>query len=451
MSKDDDRLEQWKKILRWLGIAGAAEGRNREVPRHAEPAAVESVTDLAESRVSGADHPAETAQADGPVVSVNPIGQLANRMIQHMVALAIVARVPGARISRVHLPEWGIDEQAFPTLPLPMERIEGNVAPIDDIAERMRTGKTGTAEITGYVQNMSNFLPPSAYRHVFVSNINVDGFGPNELLISLRMLEILSGNFPPYVLIPISFYREVIEETGLEPVFFGQLSASPYLDELRATFPDAKFVNGSGVIRDFEAIRRSANILISVSTFAWCAAWLSEAKRIIMPLTGLFNPVYAQIDCRGLNLIPRNDPRYEFYLFPTNVAVKEDRLGVAHAALDGRWRKIDSDQIDDIFRRRAGLHPSLDNHLSLFDEQFYLSAYPDLGRLVSGGHLSSGRDHYAMYGFRERRLPFPIEMSYLYRYPDAASGISNGDYLDLAHFHAERGAALGYVPVAATS
>ena len=285
------------------------------LPPLVEEPAARSPLPPAATDEAGPVEPAAPPEVRHPVVQVRPIGQVANRMIQHMVALSIAERVPGTRISRVHLPEWGMDEPDLLELPAPIEVVNGNRFAIEEVAARLRSGETGTAEIRGYVQNINNFLPVDVYRNYFVSTADVEGFGPDELLISLRTAEVLSANFPPYVLLPISFYREMIDQTGLKPVFFGQLSDSPYLDSLRAAFPEARFVHGAGIIHDFEKIRRSRNILLSVSTFAWCAAWMSHADRIIMPLTGLFNPVFAEFRCGGIDLIPKTDPRYEFYLF----------------------------------------------------------------------------------------------------------------------------------------
>ena len=150
------------------------------------------------------------------------------------------------------------------------------------------------------------------------------------------MAEILAGVHPPYVLLPVEFYRDVIRETGLKPVFFGQLTPSPYLDSLRQAFPRARFISGKGAIHDFETIRRSRNIIISVSTFAWLAAWLSEADQVIMPLAGLFNPVFGDLYGDGHNLIPLADPRYVFYLFPLNVAAGSRKLRITIGVLIGR-------------------------------------------------------------------------------------------------------------------
>ena len=41
------------------------------------------------------------------------MGNIGNRMIQYMAALALAARVPGARIVQIHLPEWGIQIAPF--------------------------------------------------------------------------------------------------------------------------------------------------------------------------------------------------------------------------------------------------------------------------------------------------------------------------------------------------
>jgi hypothetical protein len=64
-----------------------------------------------------------------------------------------------------------------------------------------------------------------------------------------------------------------------------------------------------------------------------------------------------------------------------------------------------------------------------FDEQWYLSTYPDIAEAVRQGEFPSGRDHYRDFGYFEGRLPFKPEVDaewYAKEYPDVAESIGLG-------------------------
>ncbi len=380
-----------------------------------------------------------------PTIIVRPIGAMANRMIQHMVAMKIASLVPGARISRIHLPEWGIDEPDLPDVPEPAFALNHMQVDIAATALALREQRARSVAITGYVQHMNNLLGPEAYRRMFSKpDLAVESYGADVLLINIRGAEILTGQYPPYVLVPIAFYQQIVRETGLRPVFFGQLSDCPYMDELRATFPDATFRHGAGVIHDFEVLRRSRNICMSVSTFSWAACWLSDADRIFMPLTGLFNPVHGIIATGGHNLVPVDDNRFLFYNFMQNEGVPQDRYREIHKIMEGNWKLVTGAWVTNMLERRRHGERRLEDYLAVFDEDYYLRLHGELAMAKASGMISSGRSHYEMHGFREGRQPCHMDISYAYRHPDAGMAVSNGDYLDLLHFHVARGRQLGY-------
>ena len=70
------------------------------------------------------------------------------------------------------------------------------------------------------------------------------------------------------------------------------------------------------VLKDFEFIRRASKVVLSMSTFSWWAAWLSDATRIYFPEIGLFHPTLPK---EGRYLEVDDDDRYikirlpEFY------------------------------------------------------------------------------------------------------------------------------------------
>ena len=71
--------------------------------------------------------------------------------------------------------------------------------------------------------------------------------------------------------------------------------------------------------------------------YAWLAAWLScSAENIFLPVNGLFNPMQKN----GVDLLPFDDLRYKFFLFPINYAVPVERhadLHTPHRAVLARY------------------------------------------------------------------------------------------------------------------
>lgn len=270
-----------------------------------------------------------------PVFQTRSFGNLANRMIQHMVALAVQARAPSCVLAGPDVPEWGIrtlsDNGTWADLALVDEqRID-----VEGVAALLESRSLHKVVHRGFGQRMAQFLPRERYRDVFVTHEpGIVSFDSRYLVMNVRSAEVVSGQFRDYVLTPLNFYRDLIEQTGLIPVFTGQLEPNAYTDALRAQFPAAIYHESQGPVRDFETVRRSKNIVISVSTFSWLAAWLSDADQIFMPVNGLLNP----LQFPAVDLLPLDDARYRFFLFPINNG--NPNFAAAHRAIDGQWREV---------------------------------------------------------------------------------------------------------------
>lgn len=98
---------------------------------------------------------------------------------------------------------------------------------------------------------------------------------------------------------------------GREIVFIGQLEDNPFSQQLRQAFPTDTFAHTGSAALDFAIIRQSKFLLLSTSTFAWLAAWLSDTSECIMlPKTGLYSPDTAP----EINLIDCSDHRFQFII-----------------------------------------------------------------------------------------------------------------------------------------
>jgi hypothetical protein len=292
-----------------------------------------------------------------------------------------------------------------------------------------------------YYQNIENFYDRANFDYdiLFPPILDQNEFGrEDQLVISIRGGEILTALHRNYTLLPINFYQHVIAQTGLEPVFFGQLTDSPYLADLRQAFPKAKFIAGKNPAFDFDFLRRSKNIVISVSTFSWMASWLSNAERIFLPITGMLNPKQQQ----STMLLPHNDPRYTFFQFPLNYALPVERYREYLDPIQDLWHPISS---GGIMTKPPTIEKSLDNYMACFDPQEYLQIYPH-GKAAYDQYGYPGlMNDFTETGFWHGRNPCLVdERFYTRTYPLAAMEIAKGLYVDVMHHYSEVGRHLGY-------
>lgn len=237
-----------------------------------------------------------------------------NLMFRLMFAEHLRRHIPGAVITGAGIPEFGIHlnddppKRGLRLMPAP-ERYDP-----EHIASAVNAPNCDGVSIGYYGLRLEYF---AHNRDMYLSLFRAFGGGqrtePDELVMHVRAEEILKAPHADYVPVPISYYRKLVDTTGLRPVFTGQTRPTFYTDALRKAFPEARFLSGNHWLDDFQTTRNAYNIATSVSTFVWLAAWLSEtAQRIYMPQLGLMNPVQR----RDVDLSPTNDPRYVFEPFP---------------------------------------------------------------------------------------------------------------------------------------
>ena len=377
-----------------------------------------------------------------PVFHLQPMGRLGNLMIEYMVALKFADMVRDCRISNISIPEWNIDHPVVASPgPTAVEQREQHID-LPGLADQVWTQRISRVEWTGFGQRMENFLLPRRYDHIFRSPFDTDmGFGPEYLVCPIRAEDILHGPNRDYPLTPMEFYRDVVAMTGLQPVFIGQTEPNPYMDGIRAAFPDATYRPPQAhPLVDFETIRQSRNLVIGVSTYSWVAAWLSlTAETIHLAVNGLFNPMQQN----NVDLLPFDDVRFKFWLFPVNYALPLDRHAELHRRIAPYWRLMPPAMLRRQFSAAPRFPNELTQALAVFDEAFYLQSNADVAALGPG----FARTHYANHGFHERRLPMRFDpVWYASQYPLAGFEVAQGDYADCAHHYIAAGKARGYGP-----
>lgn len=392
------------------------------------------------------------------IIHIQPTGGIGNRMIQLMAAISVQNKIPNAVLSNVSMPEWHIQ---IPSLMQDDLNIGVNNKTIrigrssqdlkiNVLADQFRSHAWKAIIIDGYAQHINNFLPYNDYETYFQPseeiNRTVNGFDETYLVCSIRGSEILDGCHRDYVLIPSDFYIDLVKNTGLKPIFYGQIEDNPYCLDLRQKLPNALFIKGKDPIYDFEVLRRSKNIVPSISTFAWLAAFLSKNSKIFLPCLGLFNP--RQIPSH--NFLPLNDSRYEFYWFPISYSENikyENKFWQAQRNLEGRWKHVPNEFFQNINKNVPSITRRIGEYLKWFNEDFYLEAHPGVKKGVEDGIFSTGLQHYWDHGFEGSAIAFAFSPQFYCRtYPDAACEVSRGEYLDFQHHFVEIGHLRGYKP-----
>jgi len=376
-------------------------------------------------------------------------GNFGNRAMQYLAAAGIKSFAPTSTIQNILLPECGINE---PSLAPPQQNTVTTGRGWIDIAgyaDCLTRGVVETVLIDDYPFHLENFPARETARRLIPplpGGQDATGFGPTDLVCSIRAAEILRAAHPDYLPLPPAYYQSLATRTGLSLVFFGQIGDDPYADSLRRTFPTAAFIPGRDPAYDFETLRRSANIAPSVSTFAWLAAWLSHAQKIYLPVCGFLSPVQHP----DMLFLPLDDPSFEYTLFPyvraADLFAHPARFFLTQDILAQNMREITAEELRAIAARVRQHHPRRPL-LSGFDPSFYLQACPDVREALAAG-CPSALHHYVTAGFAEGRDPLPLDREfYPIAYPDAAQAIAEGHFASPLHHYQAIGYAKGHTPL----
>lgn len=149
---------------------------------------------------------------------------------------------------------------------------------------------------------LKGFFQRYEYYRSYKKQIRRDWLGPeiplqfpdDELTISIRAGDIWQKQtqrwiHPDYVALPFSFYEKILEQGNWNKVHVVSEDRDDPMAQKIANRYGAEVYSGS-VLSDFNLLRSSSNVVLSVSTFSWWAAWLSSAKRVFAPCVGLFDP-----------------------------------------------------------------------------------------------------------------------------------------------------------------
>lgn len=139
--------------------------------------------------------------------------------------------------------------------------------------------------------------------------------GPDDVVVHLRGGDVWSWNREPgqgaHRVLPLSFYLTALESRSFERLFIVcQDLDDPVAQLLRERY--GGLVISGGEVEDFRFLASARRMVLSASTYAWWAGWLSDADEIHFPVCDYFGQDNGNWyrEREKINLIIEDDPRY---------------------------------------------------------------------------------------------------------------------------------------------
>lgn len=323
-------------------------------------------------------------------IHIEKVGGLGNTMFQYMFAKRLQSLVPDAVIGDLDIPEFGI--HLGPVGEPQFELALPSVHQVDllELAHLLNSGVYDGLRLSAFVQRMEYYPDRAEMASLFPRTCEVDDglIGAGTLVVNVRAKEILRDVHEDYGPVPVDFFTQVAETSGLEPVIVGQLGDDDYSEAIRRRFAGCTILESVSAASDFELLRSAHAVVIGVSTFSWLATWLSpHVQDIFVPVSGIFNPAQRP----DIDLLPLEDERYHFFDFPheawsarpeqldaliqpgkSYAAMTRDdvrrRRREANAALEERRQSMDASQLATAVRQRNRLRRRLERAVQERDE-----------------------------------------------------------------------------------
>lgn len=228
-------------------------------------------------------------------------------------------------IEGYNIPEWDLSEPLTdaPSSEITIESYLTRSALCNAMIDAF---KPKLVNLTTPIFRVGNYGKPENYFSLFRNYEPSVQVSDDYLLVHIRSGDVATRTHWQYGPLPIRYYEYLFAQTGLRPLFIGEMARNSYTDLLKATFPKAELTGGASAIDDFQIIRGTKNVALSVSSFSWMATFLSiKAQRIHLPLVGHFDIATDPYS----DFLPVDDSRYVFHEVSREGWVKryEDPVG----------------------------------------------------------------------------------------------------------------------------
>ena len=260
------------------------------------------------------------------VVEVHYMGRLGNRLFEYAFG-RLLAEDLGARF--VAPPIAGFPRARARRAPWLMRRSRPSVTIKNhwlDPQERAALKSEPYIQLRGYFQRVEYYREHRERIADWFYRPRRSPLPERSLTIHLRTGLWQRGEevpHPGYPALPLSYYHRILDERPWSAVYLVCEHADDPIAAQLLAIPGVTHEERSH-LDDFDFLLASRNIALSVSSFGWWPAWLSQAETIFYPLAGIFDPDWVGHQKRRIDLAPRGDARYRFVTAATPAAWRGD-------------------------------------------------------------------------------------------------------------------------------
>jgi len=272
------------------------------------------------------------------MIKVRYQGRLGNLMYQYCLGRILAER---------H--NLQLEADAIPGFPVTEEAVVGDVlsgAPIE-----FRGHRIPFADLLATRPDRPVFLKGNFERYEYYRDYSADirrwlepesrnrqlaqeTIGPDDLVVHVRV-----GDLRAPVLrnlnrvTPFAYFRSILQRERWDRLHVvTEVASDPLPQQIASSF--GGIIHSGTAVEDFELLRAARRIVMSVSTFAWWGAWLSDAEVVYFPEHGGWNPWirWGSAMMRDHDLHIPDDRRYRYQ--SRLWGATELPYGIASA---GRW------------------------------------------------------------------------------------------------------------------
>jgi hypothetical protein len=251
------------------------------------------------------------------LVSVTYRGRLGNNLSEYCVG-RIIAEHLGFNLRAAPIPGFpNVKSLGVPVgEPIdPCQRLDGHRI---DLARILSDRSPRHIVLSGFFQRYEYFRPyKTVIRDGWLAGDAAEAAGLDELTIHVRAgdtwrIGTQRAVHTEYHALPFSFYRSIVRSRRWSRVTVVTDDPSDPMVRKLADDTSGEVQSGS-VLDDFNVMRASANLVLSVSTYAWWAGWLSNARQIFFPVAGIFDEERVRLKNAAWqqNLWVDDEPRYQ--------------------------------------------------------------------------------------------------------------------------------------------
>ena len=220
------------------------------------------------------------------MIEVSLIGRFGNNIFQYSLAKIISKhnqysiKVTNNKYGNIFQDQHGVSHHS------PVEILSGHKIELTKVLENTNNRKI---KLQGFFHRYEYYID---YKNEILSWLNLPKYSfdtsptKEDIVIHVRQGDL----HPSYPITPFGYFKNIIENSTFDKLYIvTENKNNPIVQKIQKQY-NAIIITNNEPIKDFLFLLNSYKIILSMSSFCWWAAFLSQATEIHAPLIGVWHP-----------------------------------------------------------------------------------------------------------------------------------------------------------------